>query len=162
MKKRLTAILSLLVGATVGGAICARAVGKLFGEVAERAQNMSDKHLELFLMMNQWVKVKQQGKNLATYFQQKGYKQIAIYGMSYAGETLLNELKDSEVDVVYGIDKNVDGLYVNIDVVSPDEELRSVDAIVVTPIFFMDEIEEVLSKKVKCPIICLDEILYEV
>ena len=59
--------------------------------------------MSLFLMMNQWVKVKQDGKNLSSYFEKEGYKQIAIYGMSYAGETLMEELIDSPVTVKYGI-----------------------------------------------------------
>jgi hypothetical protein len=37
-----------------------------------------------------------------------------------------------------------------------------VDAIVVTAITFFDEIEEKLSEKIDCPIISLDDILYEV
>lgn len=162
MKKGIIATLSLLAGTAAGAAIGASAVGKLSGEATQKAQNMSDKHLALYLMMNQWVKVKQEGKSLTTYFEKNGYKKIAIYGMSYAGETLFDELKNSEVEVAYGIDKNAAGLYADIDIVSPDEDMGDVDAIVVTPIFFMDEIEEKLSAKVSCPIISLEDILYEV
>lgn len=42
------------------------------------------------------------------YFLRNGYKKITIYGMRYVGETLLDELKNSEINVVYGIDKNAD------------------------------------------------------
>lgn len=128
----------------------------------DKAQAMSEKHLALFLMMNQWVKVKQEGKNLSTYFSDNDYKKIAIYGMSYAGETLLEELRDSEVEVVYGIDKNADGIYADVDIVSLDDDLENVDAIVVTAITFFDEIEEKLSQKVNCPIISLEDVLYEI
>ena len=40
--------------------------------------------------------------------------------------------------------------------------LETVDAVVVTAITFFDEIEERLSEKVDCPIISLEDILYEV
>jgi hypothetical protein len=123
---------------------------------------MSDKHLALFLMMNQWVKVKQEGKNLSSYFEKNGYKKIAVYGMSYAGETFLDELKNTGVDVAYGIDKNAVGIYSDVDIVSSDDELDTVDAIVVTPITYFDDIAENLSKKVDCPILSLEDILYEV
>ena len=33
-------------------------------KAAEKNKKISDKHLALFLMMNQWVKVKQEGKTL--------------------------------------------------------------------------------------------------
>lgn len=56
-------------------------------------------------MMNQWVKVKQEGKNLSQYFEANNYKNIAIYGMSYAGETLEDELKNTNTCVKYSIEK---------------------------------------------------------
>lgn len=123
---------------------------------------MSDKHLALFLMMNQWVKVKQKGKKLSTYFEQNGYKRIAIYGMSYAGETLMEELRDTDVQVVYGIDKKADSIYADVDIVTMDDTLEEVDAVVVTAITFYDEIEDKLSDKIDCPIISLEDILYEI
>lgn len=158
MKKSLISVLSAVTGAAVG----AGAVGKKLSQKAKRAKFMSDKHLALFLMMNQWVKVKQEGKNLASYFEQNEYQKIAIYGMSYAGETLMDELKDTGVIVAYAIDKNADSIYAGVDVMSMDDELESVDAVVVTAITFFDEIEENLSEKMDCPIISLEDILYEV
>lgn len=151
-----------MVSALTGAVIGAGTVGKLIGESLDHAKSMSDKHLALFLMMNQWVKVKQEGKNLSEYFEKNGYKKIAIYGMSYAGETLIDELKDSNITVAYAIDKNADSIYADVDVISIENNLKSVDAIVVTAITFFDEIEEKLSAKIDCPIISLEDILYEV
>ena len=82
--------------------------------------------------------------------------------MSYAGETLINELKDSSVTIAYGIDKNADSIYADVDIVSMDDNLETVDAVVVTAITFFDEIEEQLSAKMDCPILSLEDILYEI
>lgn len=158
MNKPVLTILSALTGAAVG----AGAVGKVTGKNIEKERSMSDKHLALFRMMDQWVQVKQEGKNLASYFEKNGYKKIAIYGMSYAGKTLLNELKDTDVVVAYGIDKKAESIYSDVDIVSVDEKLDEVDAVVVTAITFFDEIEEKLAAKVSCPILSLEDILYEV
>lgn len=158
MKKAIISLLSATVGAAVGAA----ATGKKMEDSNTKIQKMSDKHLALFLLMNQWVKVKQEGKNLATYFEANGYNKIAVYGMSYAGETFVEELRETDIEVVYGIDKNADGIYADIDVVSMDDELKEVDAVVVTAVTFFDEIEKRLSEKVSCPIISLEDILYEV
>ena len=152
MKKTVISVLSALTGAALG----AGAAGKVSADKTQRMKSMSDKHLALFLMMNQWVKVKQEGKSLATYFEKNGYRKIAIYGMSYAGETLIGELKES------GIDKNADSLYADVDIVSMDDELEPVDAVVVTAITFFDEIAGQLSGKMDCPVISLEDILYEV
>ena len=69
-----------------------------------------------------------------------GYKEIAIYGMSYAGETLLNELIESDIKIIYGIDKGADSIYSEIEVVKPTDKLKKVDAIVVTSITYFEEI----------------------
>ena len=64
--------------------------------------------------------------------------------------------------MLYGIDQKADSIYADVDIVFIEDELQEVDAIVVTAITFFDEIEEKLSRKVDCPIISLDDILYEV
>ncbi len=158
MKKSIVSILSLLTGAAIGGGV----VGKKVSQKAQNYKEYSEKHLALFLMMNQWVKVKQEGKQLSSYFEQNHYKKIAIYGMSYAGETLVDELKDTGIEVAYGIDQRADSLYADIDIVSIDDLQNDVDAIVVTAITFFDEIEEKINERVDCPIISLEDVLYEV
>lgn len=158
MRKGIISVLSALTGAAIG----AGAVGKVVTGEKEKAKAMSDKHLALFLMMNQWVKVKQEGKNLAEYFKENSYKKIAIYGMSYAGETLVDELKNTEIEVAFGIDKNADSIYADVDIVSLEDDFVEVDAVVVTAIAFFDEIEEKLSEKVDCPILSLEDILFEI
>lgn len=158
MKKGVIGALALLVG----GAIGAVGAGKVMETKINERQQLADKHLALLLMMNQWVKVKQEGKDLASYFERNGYKRIAIYGMSYAGETLMNELKGTVIQVAYGVDKKADTIYSDVDVITLEDDLGEVDAIVVTAITFFDEIEEKLSNKMDCPIISLEDILYEV
>lgn len=158
MKKIMISMISALTGAAIGAGVS----GKVIGDAVTKTKGMSDKHLALFLMMNQWVKVKQEGKNLAAYFENYGYKSIAVYGMSYAGQTLVDELKDKGITVAYGIDKCADSMYADVDIVTMDDELKPVDAIVVTAITFYDEIREKLSLKVDCPIISLEDILYQV
>ena len=158
MKKGIISALSFAAGLD-GGAI---GVGKMTGSKVNDWKQMSDKHLELFLMMNQWVKVKQEGKNLADYFETNDYKKIAIYGMSYAGETLLDELRDSEIEVAYGIDNRADSIYLDLDIVTMEDDLEEVDAVVVTAITYFEEIVEALERKLDCPILSLEDILYEV
>lgn len=158
MKKTILSILLTITGAVFGAGVAE----KVLSDRQKIVQQMSDKHLSLFLMMNQWVKLKQEGKNLASYFEKNGYQKIAIYGMSYAGETLINELKNTNVTVAYGIDKNADSIYADIDILSMEDTLEPVDAVVVTAITFFDEIEEQLSAKIDCPILSLEDILYEV
>lgn len=160
MKKPVISILSFVAGAVFG--ICA--VKKVSLDKTKKMQLLADKHLALFLMMNQWVRIKQEGRNLASYFEKNGYKKVAIYGMSYVGETLADELKAAGIVVAYGIDKRSDSIYVesDMDIVTIDEPLEKVDAIVVTAITFFDEIEKQISERIDCPILSLQDILHEV
>lgn len=138
-------------------------VRKLQNNLLEKKNAKStDKNRALFLMMNQWVKMKQEGKNLSSYFKQNGYKKIAIYGMGYVGETLLEELKESGITVAYCIDKRAGFIYTDVDIVSMDDYLERVDVVVVTAITFFIEIEKELSGKMDCPIVSIEDILYEV
>ncbi len=151
-----------MVSAVTGAAIGAAAAGKITGSARKRAENMSEKHLELFRMMAQWVKVKQEGRNLSEYFQKMGYEKAAIYGMSYAGEALLDELRNTDIKVAYGIDKNADAILMDIEVVSLEDDLEPVDVIIVTAVTYYEEIRKELAGKVGCPIVSLEDVLYEV
>ena len=154
---------TLTVGSAVVGAMLgvAATAGELEKQISEK-KKMSDKHLDLYLLMNQWVKLKQKGINLSKYFEKNGYNRIAIYGMSYVGETLVEELKGTNIEVVYGIDRNAENIWIdNMNVLSLDDELEDVDAVVVTAISFYDNIKDSLSRKLACPIVSLEDILYE-
>lgn len=158
MKKGVIAVISAACGAVVSAAGIVKAMQ---GQI-DRWKDASWKYMDLYLMMDQWVKVKQEGKNLSEYFEARGYKKIAIYGMSDVGETLVEELKGTCTEVVYGIDRNADNLAPDIDVVSVDSRLDPVDAVVVTAVTFFDEIERKLSEKMDVPVLSLERILYEV
>lgn len=159
MKKN-AIILSLLTGAV--GIFAGIKIGLLNGmKKRMKLTELSDKHFVLMSLLNQWMKTKQEGKTLLKYFHDHQIDHIAIYGMSYVGERLYDELKDSDIEVKYIIDKNADKIYTEADVFTPDEILPEVAAIVVTPVFYYDEIKEILSQKVNCPILSLEDILYE-
>ena len=68
MKKGIIGVTSALVGAAVG----VTGISKVMGNKMMEWENLSNKHLSLFLLMNRWVKVKQEGKNLADYLKQEG------------------------------------------------------------------------------------------
>ena len=125
-------------------------------------QRRAGRNAAIIDVMAQWLQLKQEGRSLADYFEKKGYNRIAIYGMHYLGEALYRELKNTNIEVRYAIDKNADRIYADVDVVSPDDSLDEVDAVVVTSNFYFDAIEEILLDKVDCPILNFEDILYEI
>ena len=117
---------------------------------------------EFYRLLLKWLEIEQKGHSIRSYFVENGYKTIAIYGMKELGERLYDELKNSEVEVKYIIDKKADMMYADVDIVTPEDSLEEVDAIVVTAIHYMDEIEEMLEEKIDYPILSLTEIIDEV
>ena len=154
-------LLSGVVGCVIGGTAVAGVLSQTEMKQKEYYKKLSEKHNRLYMLMNEWVKVKQDNKSIVQYLEKAGYKKIAIYGMNFVGETLLRELEGTNISVTYGIDKNASNLFADIDIITPEQEFEEVDAIIVTPITFFDEIERELSLKVDCPIISIEDIIFE-
>lgn len=151
-------IVFFLAGLSIGCVICI-AICKKKDKKIGRINDLAIKHLDMFFLMNQWVKNNQDHNQIGYFFASNGYRKVAIYGMSHIGMTLLEELRRYGIEVEYGIDRKKD-LYADLEIFSPDEDLPDVDIIVVTAIAFFDDIREKLSKKMKCPIVSIETIIY--
>ncbi|WP_418967025.1 glycoside hydrolase family 99-like domain-containing protein [Butyribacter intestini] len=112
-------------------------------------------------LYNQWLKLKNDGYKLGTFFVQNGYKKIAIYGMGEIANRLIEELEESSVDILYGIDKNMSQAFAEIDIIGMDEcdRFDDVDCIVITPVHVYEKIKKDLEKKTKAIIYSIEEIL---
>lgn len=125
-------------------------------------KEQADKNNALFLLMNQWVNIKLEGKNLADYFIKKGFFRIAIYGTESVGKCLFKELKDSEIEIAYAIGSNVDIVSLDIKIVSVEEHLPDADAIVNTFPGEFNKVSNILLGKLNCPIIAIEDVLNEI
>lgn len=162
MKKMLKLLVSGTIGVLLGIVAGSVYVAKKSEKEIYNQREMSNKHLTLYTLMDSWVEKKQNGKNLSDYFTKRGYKKIAIYGMSYAGERLVKELSQSEIKVCYGIDRNADGIYSETPVYSLNDNLEEVDAVVITAVYFYSEIREQIKNYFDCPIVSLEDVVYDI
>jgi len=121
-----------------------------------------EKYKRLFLMMGRWIKLKQVGDSLTEWFKIRNFQNIAIYGMGEVGECLVYVFKNSSIRVIYGIDREYDVRCSLKKIVSPDDELEKVDAVIITAIFYVDEIKRLLDGKINCPIISIEDIIYDI
>lgn len=150
----------MLMGLASAGAV-ALSVKTSQDAIAEKDQKIN-KFKNYYNMLNEWLYLKQNGTSLDTYFKKNDYNSIAIYGMGEMGNRLYDELKQSDIEVKYVIDKNATSVYSELEVLDPEEEFPEVDAIVVTATFAFDEIENSIENKVNCPIVSLEDVVYEV
>lgn len=161
MNKNGKLLLTAILGAAAGAAIEEKTVGKIRKKAMGKMEEDNIKFHEFYALLLQWIHMHNEGKKIGGYLKKCGYHTVAIYGMKELGEELLYELKDSEVEVKYAIDKNANELYAETDVYRPDEDLSPVDAVIVTAVHWFDEIEKDLRKKMNCPILSLEDIVYE-
>ena len=107
-----------------------------------------------------WLKLVRSGKKLQSFFDDNYIKTIAIYGLNEFGKEIFYELKKLDINILYGIDKNAEKIeFDEIEIFKPEENLRAVDAVIVTPLHFFAEIEEMLDKKGVKNIVSLEDIV---
>lgn len=150
-----------VIGGLMSVGIPVYLAGRWQQKCIDRWKEEASKQRAMFLVMNQWTNVKQANRNLEEYFLKNELRKIAIYGMGLMGQQLIKELKDSSIETAYGIDLNSDGIVSGIKVVTMDEELADVDAVVVTVLKEFDEIRDALTKKLNCSVVAIEDILNE-
>lgn len=127
----------------------------------EKMEKEIMKYISLFQLMNYWLILKQKKFSVGKLLKQKGYKHIAVYGISHMGLSLLEDLKEEEVIIDYAIDRNENIFYAGIRIILPEEALDEVDVIIVTALDDYYEIKKMLEKKISCPVLSLEDLLYE-
>lgn len=119
--------------------------------------------LDHYRLLNHWLEIKNEGKSVAAYFEDMGYRHIAVYGMAELGNRLMEDLEGSSVHVDYGIDRDISCSIARIgEVYFPEDELPESDVIVVTPYSSFGAIKKQLEEKVNCPVISLEEVVWSV
>lgn len=160
MKKR------ILSAICCNGLICAF-TAYLINYYRKKQLNTSMQRIETlqdhYDLLNHWLEIKNEGKSVASYFEDMGYRHIAVYGMAELGNRLIEDLEGSLICVDYGIDRDVCCSIARMDeVYFPEDDLPRTDAIVVTPYSAFGAIKKQLEGKMNCPIISLEEVVWSV
>ncbi len=101
-----------------------------------------------YLILTRWVELKIRGYNIADVLEEKGYYKIAVYGYAELGKLLCLELLNTNVKVEYVLDKKVKQIRdVNLPVYMPENGLPKVDAVIVTAVYYFDDIRDDLLEK---------------
>ena len=154
-------IVGMLVMGIASAGVIALSLKTSQDAIVEKNEKI-DKFKNYYNMLNEWLCLRQKGISLDTYFKKNDYTSIAIYGMGEMGNRLYDELKESDIEIKYAIDKNAVNTYSELEVINPEEEFPEVDIIVVTATFAFDEIANAVKGKVVCPVISLEDVVYAV
>ena len=134
---------------------------KTFKTRIKRVSNMSDKHLEMFLLMNRWLQNEHKGKKIADYLKEKGIHNVMIYGVGGIGKNLYEQLKREEFEIKYLVDQNKNQTLDGRGIKGLNDKMDPADAVVVTAIYYFEELEEELKIRFGCPVISLADIIYK-
>ena len=159
MKKIVIGIVGAMAGIATGVALSKTVFRKGVNEKVEKIEKFKG----YYGLLNQWLYLKQTGSSLTDYFLKNDYNKIAIYGLGDLGSRLIDELKNSNIEILYGIDKNTDDISSELEIYSLeqiDDIEEMVDVVVVTAVFAFDEIEEELCDKFDCDIVSLEDVVF--
>ncbi len=128
---------------------------------SEKAEIQLDKFRNYTRILQQWIAVKQIQISFASWFEENHFHKIAVYGLGRIGQLFINELADSNVEISFGIDKGQIAGISNLKVISPEDKFDEADLIVVTAMAEFQEIKKRLREKCSCPVVSLEDIIYE-
>lgn len=113
-------------------------------------------------IMLKWKQLNQNKILVEQWFVSRGYKKIAVYGLGEIGKALVKEILNSDIEVSYIIDKNINGVsYRGIPVVNLKCVLQEVDCVVVTTMRNFEEVQEEMEKKGRFRLVAFKDMIEE-
>jgi len=154
MKKQastfLTGLGSFVVGFYLGGKY-------LVGMVNDNKMK-AEKNQANMMVLDDWLDYLYSGGHMEDFFIKNGYHRIMIYGNGYIGARLVQALDKTDIEVIAVMDKAA-GSDVEGRIIGTDADIPKVDCIVVTPVYFYDDIYAILSERTNIPIISIKDII---
>lgn len=117
------------------------------------------RYFGLFLLLNDWMYIDNHGASIGTFLAEKGYKKVAIYGMSHIGHRLKEELENTGLTVCYGIDRDSSIVVDEFRIYTPEDAIPEVDTIIITTYQNYMEIKDLLEKKTDVDVLFIKDII---
>ena len=111
--------------------------------------------------LDAWLFLKQDGGSVARLLRERGIHRIAIHGMGMLGKHLLEELRGTEIQIDYFVDKIATSFHPDIQTYTPDDELPQTEAIIATRLYEFPSVREKLEQQGYKNIISLEQMLLE-
>ncbi len=146
----LTGMFSFGTGFFLGGKM-------LVGLINDYKMKM-DRNMSNMLLCNDWLDFIYSGGHIDKYFHDNGYQKVMIYGNGYVGARLAQALAKTDIAVVAIMDK-VASSDENGEVIGTDSRVPDNDCIIVTPVYYYNEIYDMLRKKTDIPIVSVQTVI---
>lgn len=141
---------------------------RILQEENKNLKSKTERYKGYWILLDSWLTKKEQKENVISKLISHGHIRIAIYGLGMLGRHLVYEINEfnknretEKIDIVYGIDQSGKKGDYDFPIYTLEEDLESVDIIVVTVLYDFEQIKNVLKSKGNYKVISLDEILLD-
>lgn len=116
-------------------------------------------YVSYYRLLEKWMALHEKGGSVKQYFMQHEMKNIIIYGLGKMAKHLMEDIKESDINIVCAIDIGAINKYSYFPVLTPEDEIPDADCIVITPVHEMETISKNIGKMTLIPLISLSDIL---
>lgn len=114
-----------------------------------------------FNLLDRWLWLKHDNKQIKDFFSLKGYHSLAIYGIGEVAFRFYEEIvRTSNISILYTIEKDRNKTHPELQVYYIDDEFPEVDVIVMADDDMAQDVKIKLVNRVKCPVITIEDIIY--
>ena len=133
------------------------------GEALESCKKKIERYRQYWYLYDIWLTLRDKNITLNSWFRRNNISTVALYGIGMFAEHLISELKNSQIRIVYGVDRRNQRQHSDFSIYSPRDDWpkKIIDAFVITSAYDCEEIKEILKKRVTVPVFVLGEILEE-
>ncbi len=128
-----------------------------------RLKKKEKENYRALTFMDQWIKEKQEGRNICDILKKKGVKNVAIYKGSRFSYTLERELGEIGINITAYIDDDDNSFSLNYPVISVANIGGAViDAIIITEFTNANSIKKQISNNTDIPVILLEDMILRI
>lgn len=133
--------------------------GKCLVSMINNEKTKADRNSANMHLFNDWLAFLYAGGQMEAYFHTNGFRRIMVYGNGLIGARLTQALQKTDVEIVAVMDK---AAYSGADgVIGTEADIPDCDCIVVTPVFYHEEICSMLRERTNIPVVSVRDIWKE-
>ncbi|MDE7322316.1 MAG: glycosyltransferase [Lachnospiraceae bacterium] len=118
-------------------------------------------YVSYYRLLEKWMLLHEKGGSVKQYFMMREMKNIIIYGLGKMANHLLEDIKESNINVVCAIDIGAINKYSYFPVITLEEDIPGADCIIITPVHETESIMQNLKDRTSVPLISLSDIVDE-
>lgn len=122
-------------------------------------EDRHEMYVSYYRLLEKWMVAREHGKSTKTYFEVNGLKNIIIYGLGKMADHLIEDLKQSDINIVCAIDRGALKKSAWFPVIFGENDIPDADCIVITPVYDVESIRQSLEDKTSLPILSLSDVV---